>query len=254
MKIQASFIETQVEQELTNLKACWEKVLQIPTHTPLQHLVQSIRHLPGKHLRARLVFLVAGAHGMVTDQTRRGATLVTLIHQASLLHDDVIDEAKQRRGNPSVNATWGNRKAILLGDYLLTHCINLAISHQDYNLLLPLVQTTQAMTEGELLQLSQINPLSVTEDICLEIIHKKTASLMGTCSMIGALSSSQPTEQQVSAMRHVGENLGMAFQIQDDLLDYGVQENLDKEIGMDIKSGKITLPLFYALQQAKDST
>jgi octaprenyl-diphosphate synthase len=251
MKEQSPFMEALIDRELVNLKAYLHQFLQASINTPFKHLTQYVAQIPGKQVRPRLVFLIAGAHGGITDQTRRGAGLVALIHQASLIHDDVIDEADQRQGRRSVNAAWGNKKAILIGDYLLTKCINLALSYQDYTLLKPIAQAAQAMTEGELLQLAQTDPLSIKEDTCLEIIHKKTASLMGACSAIGAISSDQATDRQVELMHCLGMHLGMAFQIQDDLLDYNLQVNLDKNVGMDIRNGRMTLPLLYALQQVK---
>lgn len=243
-------IQALLDEELANLITSLYQDFRI-SNTSLNALLQHLQQTQGKHLRARLVFLIAGAHGSITKQTQRGAVLVTLIHQASLLHDDVIDEANQRRGKTSMNAIWGNKKAILIGDYLLTQCISLALKQQDYVLLEPIAKAAQAMIEGELIQLSQTDPLTMREDICLDIIHKKTASLMAACGAIGAISTGHATSKQVEEMYQLGENIGMAFQIQDDLLDYGIGTKLDKDIGMDIKGQKITLPLYYALQAVK---
>jgi octaprenyl-diphosphate synthase len=244
-------IQVLLEQELDKLKTTLKNSLSY-THDPLKEFITYILQTPGKQLRTRLVFLIAGAHGAITQQTQRGAALVSLMHQASLLHDDVIDEANQRRGRHSVNAIWGNKQAILIGNYLLYQCISLTLKYQDYIFLNQLTNAAQAMIDGELLQLKAVDPLAVTAELCLTIMHKKTASLMAACCAIGAMSSGQATDKQVKLMYQLGEVLGMAFQIQDDLLDYHLEADLDKAINMDIQSGKITLPLVYALQQAND--
>jgi octaprenyl-diphosphate synthase len=246
--------QNRITEELAALNNYLKRSFQETNKSLFDAFIAYLLQAPGKQLRAKLVLLIAGALGNITLQTRRGAALVTALHQASLVHDDVIDEAIDRRGRPSVNAVWGNKKAVLLGDYLLAKAIAMAIEAQDYTLLAMISKAAQAMSEGELLQLEQSSELAITEATYLEIIHKKTASLMAACCSMGALSANA-TVEQVETMYKIGEQLGMAFQIKDDLLDYlGYKDlaKLGKAAGMDIKGKKITLPLIYALQQADE--
>lgn len=219
-----------------------------------QWLHQLIEHLlkhPGKQLRSRLVLLAAGASGGITAKTRRGAALVTLFHHASLIHDDVVDEATHRRGTRSINALWNNKVAILFGDYLLAKGLRIAVEHQDDDFLDIISSTMQAMSKGELLQLEKARQLAITEVEYLHIIQQKTAQFIAACCTIGALSANASADQ-AAMLGKIGEHLGMAFQIRDDLLDYNSAANLGKDTGVDIKERKITLPLLYALQQATE--
>jgi len=196
------------------------------------------------------VFLAAGACGGITPKALRGAVLVTLLHQASLLHDDVVDEATHRRSKPTVNAAWSNKIAVLFGDYLLAKALHLPTQHQDHDLLALIVETSQVMSEGELRQLAHARQYTTTEteEVYLGIIYKKTAHLFGTCLAIGA-TAADASDTQVDTLRQAGEQLGMAFQLKDDWFDYS-SEKLDKPIGMDPRAGYLTLPLIHALQQA----
>jgi len=214
----------------------------------VQQVVQHAFQAPGKQVRPMLVFLGAGACGGITSRAQRGAVLVTLLHQASLIHDDVVDEATQRRGRPAINAAWNNKVAVLFGDYLLATILRLATQHQDQDLLALIAKTTQAMSEGELLQLAQVRSFDTTETVYLDIIYKKTAHLFGTCLAVGAIAAGA-SSGQVATLRQAGEQLGMAFQLKDDWLDYGTAD-IGKPLGMDLKEGKLTLPLIHALQQA----
>ncbi len=214
----------------------------------LQQVAQYVFQAPGKQLRPMLVFLVAGACGGITAKALRSAVLVTLLHEASLAHDDVVDKATHRRGRPTINAVWDNKVAVLFGDYLLAKGLSLATQHQDHDLLALISEAAQAMSEGELLQLAQLHAFDTTEAVYLEIIHKKTAYLFGTCLAVGAIAGGA-SGTQVASMRQAGEQIGMAFQLKDDWLDYGT-EDLGKPLGMDLKEGKLTLPLIHALQQA----
>lgn len=214
----------------------------------LQEVTQHTLQAPGKQLRPMLVFLVAGACGELTPKALRGALLVTLLHQASLLHDDVVDDATHRRGRPTVNAVWNNKVAVLFGDYLLAKSLHLAAQHQDHDLLALITETAQAMSEAELLQLAQARQLTTTEEAYLSIIHKKTARLLGTCFAIGALAA-KAASAQVATLRQAGEQLGMAFQLKDDLVDYGTAA-MGKPLGMDLRQGHLTLPLLHALREA----
>jgi octaprenyl-diphosphate synthase len=217
--------------------------------TPLvQEIGQYAFQSPGKQVRPMLVFLAAGSCGKITPKARRGAVLVTFLHQASLAHDDVVDGATHRRGKPSIHAAFGNKAAVLFGDYLLATTMQLATRYKDYDLLALLTESALAMSEGELLQLENAHTFSASEATYLEIIHKKTGHLFGTCLAAGAIAAGASTEQ-VTALRQAGEHIGIAFQLKDDLLDYGTKE-LGKPLGMDLKSGTPTLPLIHALQQS----
>ncbi len=214
----------------------------------LQEVAQHAFQAPGKQVRPTLVFLVAGACGNITAKARRGAVLVTLLHQASLAHDDVVDEATHRRGQPAIQAAWNNKVAVLFGDYLLAQGMHLATQHQDYDLLPLITETAQAMSKSELHQLEQARHLNTTEEEYLNIIHQKTASLFGTCLALGAIAAGA-SDAHVATLRQAGEHLGMAFQLKDDWLDYGT-EDLGKPLGMDLRAGHLTLPMIHALQQA----
>ena len=214
----------------------------------LQKINQYVFQAPGKQLRSMLVLLAAGACGSITPRALRSALLVNLLHQASLAHDDVVDEATHRRNRPTINTVWNNKVAVLFGDYLLAKILHLAIQYQDHDLLALITTTIQAMSEGELLQLAQVHTLGTTEAVYLDIIHKKTAHLFGTCLALGAMTAGAPAIQ-VDSLRQAGEQLGMAFQLKDDWLDYS-SEDLGKPLGIDLQEGQLTLPLIHALQQA----
>ena len=214
----------------------------------LQEVTQHAFQAPGKQLRPKLVLLIAGACGGITPKAQRGAMLVTLLHQASLVHDDVVDEAMHRRGQPAIQAAWSNKVAVLLGDYLLAKGLHLATQHQDHDLLALIAETAQAMSEGELRQLEHAYQCTATEEVYLDIIHQKTAHLFGTCMAIGAIAAGA-ADTQVDRLRQAGEHLGMAFQLKDDWLDYGTKD-LGKPLGIDLRAGHLTLPLIHALQQA----
>lgn len=204
----------------------------------------------GKKIRPLLVILSAKACGEVSERSYRGATLVELLHSATLIHDDVVDNADQRRGLPSINAVWKNKAAVLMGDYLLSRGLLIAINGKDFDFLEVITNTVRRMSEGELLQIQKTRKLDIDEETYFRVISDKTASLMETCCEIGALSASDNSEFRV-AMRNFGLYLGISFQIQDDILDYeGSFKIFGKVIGTDIKEKKITLPLIYALKQS----
>ncbi len=204
----------------------------------------------GKRIRPALVFLVSKAiAGEVNDQTYRGATLVELMHTATLVHDDVVDESLVRRSKFSINALWKNKIAILIGDYMLSRVLLLAVDHGDHDLLGHISQSVREMSEGELLQIEKARKLDIDEKIYIEIISKKTASLISACCIIGA-SSAGANKDQLESAKKFGFNLGMAFQIKDDLLDYQNYGKSGKPSGIDIKEQKLTLPLIYALNTA----
>ena len=199
----------------------------------------------GKQMRPIFVMLSARLFGPVTDKTYRGAALVELLHTATLVHDDVVDVSYTRRGFFSINALWKNKIAVLVGDYLLSKGLLLALKNGDHDLLTILSEAVEAMSEGELLQLEKARRLDITEDVYFDIITKKTASLIGSCCAIGAAASGANAEQ-IQLMREFGMKAGIAFQIKDDLFDYG-NDDIGKPLAIDIKERKMTLPLIHAL-------
>ncbi len=199
----------------------------------------------GKQMRPIFVLLSARLFGPITDRTYRGAALVELLHTATLVHDDVVDVSHTRRGFFSINALWKNKIAVLVGDYLLSKGLLLALKNGDYDLLTILSEAVEAMSEGELLQLEKARRLDITEEIYFDIIGKKTASLIASCCAIGAAASGANADE-VNLMREFGMKAGIAFQIKDDLFDYG-SDDIGKPLAIDIKERKMTLPLIYAL-------
>lgn len=206
----------------------------------------------GKQIRPMFVFLAAKAHGAVTDSTYRGAALIELLHTATLVHDDVVDEAYERRGFFSINALWKNKIAVLVGDYLLSRGLLLAIENSEFELLRIVSKAVKQMSEGELLQIEKARGVNLNEAIYLEIIRQKTATLIAACCASGAASAGA-TAAQVEAMHRAGLSIGMAFQIKDDLFDYGFGKDIGKPTGLDIKEKKTTLPLLYAMAHANAS-
>jgi octaprenyl-diphosphate synthase len=214
----------------------------------LDKIMSYIVKRKGKQMRPLFVFLSAGATGAIKESTYRGASLIELVHTASLVHDDVVDNSSYRRGFFSVNALWKNKIAVLVGDFLLTRGLFLALEHKDYRLLEICTEAVKEMSEGELLQMEKARHLDISEEIYYEIIRQKTASLIASGCSIGASSSGAP-EETIKKMKKFGECVGMAFQIKDDLFDYGDDE-IGKPVGIDIKEKKLTLPLIYSLSKA----
>jgi octaprenyl-diphosphate synthase len=188
----------------------------------------------------------------VEDSTHTAASLIELLHTATLIHDDVVDEAYERRGFFSVNALWKSKISVLVGDYLLSKGLLLAVENNEYELLKIVSVAVKEMSEGELLQIQQSRKLKITEDIYYDIIRKKTAALIAACTACGAKSTGADDEQ-VEKMRMFGEHVGMAFQIKDDLLDYQNNGNIGKPSGNDIKEKKLTLPIIHVLKNASKS-
>lgn len=203
----------------------------------------------GKQLRPMLVFLTAKMLGAINESTYRGAALIELMHTATLVHDDVVDDSNKRRGFFSLNALWKNKVAVLVGDYLLSRVLLLSVEHKEYTLLELVSTAVRDMSEGELLQIEKARRLDITEEVYFDIIKKKTASLIASCCGVGA-ASVITDEEQIAKMRDFGEHLGIAFQIKDDLFDYEEEAKTGKPSGIDIKEQKMTLPLIYALQNS----
>lgn len=214
----------------------------------LDQIMKYIVHRKGKQIRPMFVFLTAGTLGQIDDKTYRGATLIELIHTASLVHDDVVDDSNYRRGFFSINALWKNKIAVLVGDFLLTKSLDLGLKNKDYQLMEIVNNAVKEMSEGELLQIEKARKLDITEDVYFEVIRQKTASLIASCCAVGA-ASVKVADEMVEKARLLGEKIGMAFQIKDDLFDYG-DEQIGKPTGIDIKEKKMTLPLIYALSKS----
>ena len=206
----------------------------------------------GKQMRPMFVLLSARLFGDINERTYRGASLVELLHTATLVHDDVVDDSDKRRGFFSINALWKNKVAVLVGDYLLSKGLLLSLRNKDFDMLEILSTAVEEMSEGELLQMEKARRLDITEDVYFDIISKKTASLISSCCAIGAASNTTD-EDILSKMSEFGLYTGIAFQIKDDLFDYGTSD-IGKPTGIDIKEKKMTLPLIHALQQTDKST
>jgi octaprenyl-diphosphate synthase len=215
----------------------------------LDQIMNYIVKRKGKQLRPMFVFLSAGISGTITEATYRGAALIELLHTATLVHDDVVDDSNYRRGFFSINALWKNKVAVLVGDYLLSRGLLLSVDNGDHALLQLVSRAVREISEGELLQIEKARRLDITEDVYYEIIRQKTASLIAACCAVGARSAGADDET-VEKARLFGEKVGIAFQIKDDLFDYGTAE-VGKPLGIDIKEKKMTLPLIYALRRAE---
>jgi octaprenyl-diphosphate synthase len=206
----------------------------------------------GKQMRPMFVFLSAKVCGEVKESTYTAASLIELLHTATLVHDDVVDDSNQRRGFFSLNALWKNKIAVLVGDYLLSQGLLLSVDKGEFQLLRIVSNAVREMSEGELLQIEKARKLNITEDIYFDVIRQKTASLIASCCASGAASTGS-SEEDIEKMRQFGEYVGIAFQIKDDLFDYGTEDKIGKPTGIDIKERKMTLPLIYALNNADRS-
>jgi octaprenyl-diphosphate synthase len=204
----------------------------------------------GKRLRPALLLLINRLFGPSTDCAKRLAAVVEMIHTATLVHDDVIDYAKTRRGRPSTNVVWGNHTSVLAGDWLYMQAFQIALRERNFRILDVLISLTQMMVEGELLQLERLHRMDVTEADYMELVDRKTASLFSACASLGAIAASADDSTE-SQLRDFAWNLGMAFQLVDDILDFTSSEKiLGKPAGNDLREGKVTLPMIYALESA----
>jgi len=213
----------------------------------LDRIMQYIVKRKGKQMRPMFVLLSAKLHGEINNASYRAASLVELLHTATLVHDDVVDDATERRGMFSINALWKNKIAVLVGDYLLSKGLLLSLENKDFTILTILSNAVKKMSEGELLQMEKTRNLNFDESVYYEIINGKTASLLASSCAAGT-SSVTSNEDTIQKMRAFGENVGMAFQIKDDLFDYG-EAKIGKPTGNDIKEKKLTLPLIHILQK-----
>jgi len=206
----------------------------------------------GKQLRPIFVFLCAKICGETNESTYRAAALIELLHTATLVHDDVVDDSQERRGYFSLNALWKNKIAVLVGDFLLSKGLMFSMENKDYQLLEIVTKAVKEMSEGELLQIEKARKLDIEESIYFEIIRQKTASLIAACCACGAASTGA-SEEQIKKMHALGELIGIAFQIRDDLFDYELDGDIGKPTGIDIKEKKLTLPLIHVLNTANDT-
>ena len=239
-------IQAPIEEELQEFEQRFRDSMRSPVPL-LDRITFYIVRRKGKQVRPMFIFLTAKLCDDITDATYTAASLVELLHTASLVHDDVVDDANERRGFFSINALWKNKAAVLVGDFLLTRGLALALKKKQYQLLQIVSNAFEAITEGELLQLEKARRLDIDEEVYYEVIRKKTASLIASACAAGAASTTTD-EAVVEKMRLFGETIGMAFQIRDDLFDFGASD-VGKPLGIDIKEKKMTLPLIYALQQ-----
>lgn len=243
-------IKRPIDKELTAFESTFSKSMK--TNVPLLNTIMNyIVKRKGKQIRPMFVLFCSRLHGEINERTYRGASLIELLHTATLVHDDVVDGSDMRRGFFSINALWKNKIAVLVGDFLLAKGLLLSIDNDDFDMLKIVSDSVKKMSEGELLQLEKARRLDITEEVYYDIITKKTASLIASCCAIGA-ASAYANNETIERMRLFGEYTGIAFQIKDDLFDYG-DNNIGKPTGLDIKEKKMTLPLIYALNHSNSS-
>lgn len=241
-----------IKEELKIFESEFEEAVKSRI-TLLDRIMKYIVKRKGKQLRPMFVLLSARLCGTVNPSSYRAASLVELLHTATLVHDDVVDDSMERRGMFSINALWKNKIAVLVGDYLLSKGLLLSLDNNDFKILQILSEAVRKMSEGELLQMEKSRNLNLSESIYFEIITNKTASLLAAACSAGAYSASDGDETMAGRLREFGEKVGIAFQIKDDLFDYG-KEDVGKPTGNDIKEKKLTLPLIYALNNADAGT
>lgn len=250
MKISIDSIKRPIDAELEQFEAHFRQAMRSPAPL-LDKITYYIVRRKGKQMRPMFVFLCAKISGGVTEATFSAASLVELLHTATLVHDDVVDDSFERRGFFSINALWKNKIAVLVGDYLFSQGMLLALKNKEYRLLEIVSDAVKAMSEGELLQIEKARRLDIEEDVYFEIIRQKTASLIASACSAGAASATKD-ETVIEKVRLFGEKTGIAFQIRDDLFDLGY-DDVGKPLGIDIKEKKLTLPVIYALRQASRS-
>ncbi|MEX0773896.1 MAG: polyprenyl synthetase family protein [Balneolales bacterium] len=240
-------IRRPIESDLKEFQAYYKKALKTDVFL-LNQIINYLLKMKGKEMRPILVLLSARLCGKVDQSTFTAATMIELLHTATLIHDDVVDEADQRRGFFSINKIWKNKASVLLGDYLLSKGLLVALDNDEFALLKVLSNAVKRMSEGELRQLKASKLLNMTEERYFKIISEKTASLLSACCKCGAISATDDVEKH-RLLEEIGEHLGLAFQIKDDLFDYGA-DDIGKPTGNDIKERKITLPMIAALERS----
>jgi octaprenyl-diphosphate synthase len=244
-------IKKPVVNEMAEFEAYFSATMR--SEIPLLNIILNyILRRKGKQMRPLLVFLTAKLNGEIAESTYIAATCIELLHTASLVHDDVVDDAHERRGSLSINALWNSKIAVLLGDYLLSTGMHICVEKSRYDMLEIISEAVKSMSEGELLQLQKARKLNIKEEDYYKIIVSKTAALLSACTACGARSVSEDSET-IQLMKEFGENIGLAFQIRDDILDYEGTGLTGKTVGNDIKEKKITLPLIHALENSANS-
>lgn len=244
-------IKKTIELELKQFNVFLEDSLK--SSTPLLNkILKYVLKQKGKQIRPLFVLLSAKCHGSINENTYRAAAFIELLHTATLIHDDVVDDSDKRRGFFSLNALWKNKISVLVGDYLLSKGMLLALENKDYQMLDTISETVKAMSEGEIYQMEKARRMDITEDDYYDIIRRKTASLISSCCVVGALSVNA-TESQVEKMRNFGISAGIAFQIKDDIFDYQINNKTGKPAGNDIQEHKMTLPLIHLLKTCNNS-
>ena len=241
-------IKSAVSNELEQFEAFYKDALHSDNYLLDKIGRYTLKH-KGKQLRPLFVFLSAKCFGNVNESTYRAATFIELLHSATLIHDDVVDDASERRGFASINSMYKNKIAVLAGDYLLSKGMMIALENRDYQMLDMISETVKNMSEGEIFQLKKAKDFDISEDDYYQIIEKKTAALIASCCAIGAVSAGASPEQ-VEAMRQFGINAGIAFQIRDDIFDYQPDNHSGKGYGNDIREHKMTLPLIHLLKSS----
>lgn len=244
-------IKRPIENEMAEFEIYFSRTMR--SNIPLLNIILNyILRRKGKQMRPLLVFLTARLNGEIAESTYIAATCIELLHTASLVHDDVVDDAHERRGSLSINALWNSKIAVLLGDYLLSSGMHICVEKSRYDMLEIISEAVKSMSEGELLQLQKARKLNIKEEDYFKIIISKTAALLSACTACGAKSVCDDPEV-IQMMKDFGENIGIAFQIRDDILDYEGTGLTGKAVGNDIKEKKITLPLIHALEQSENS-
>jgi octaprenyl-diphosphate synthase len=241
-------IRKPVEREMKEFNSRFKSVVSSDI-TLLSMVTRYVLRRKGKQMRPLFVFLSSGLTGEISEASYTAAALIELMHTATLVHDDVVDESNERRGAFSINALWRSKVAVLFGDYLLARGLLLAVEKKDYDLLEIVSTSSKEMSEGELLQIQKTRSLNIDMETYYEVIRKKTASLIASCTAAGATAASASRED-INRIYEMGIQIGMAFQIKDDLFDYQSHNSIGKPSGNDIKEKKFTLPLIYALNQA----
>lgn len=242
-------ITSSVNNELEKFKKVYDNILQSKCNL-LNNSIEIVLSSQGKRIRPTLSLLIAKLCGKITDVTINSAVFLELLHTATLLHDDVVDDTLLRRGKPSLNALYQNKVAVLVGDYFLSTSLIMAMQTANLQLISIVSSTGRELSEGELFQLESTREIIFTEERYNEIIYRKTASLFSACCQIGAISAGA-TKEQIALFKDFGMHVGMAFQIKDDIFDYFPAGDLGKPTGNDIREGKVTLPLLYALRNTK---
>ncbi len=251
MALKLRDIRKPIEQELQIFEKKFKASMRSKTPLLDKIMYYIVQH-KGKQMRPMFVFFAANLNSTIQEKTYRGAALIELLHTATLVHDDVVDDSDKRRGFFSVNALWKNKIAVLVGDYLYSKGLLLSLEHKDYQLLHIISDAVREMSEGELLQIEKARKLDIDEATYYEIIRQKTATLIAAACGIGYASSNPGDEEGLARIMSFGEKVGIAFQIKDDLFDFGT-DNIGKPTGIDIKEKKMTLPLIYALNNASKS-